>query len=308
MKRLGIIGSGAMAQFFAARLSETAQVVLAGTYPLHMEAIAGGITCIHQDGKETKHKITSGTNPAALPPCQHIIILTKSHQTEEAARRAKALLDLRASDSCILTLQNGMGNLETIQAINGKDKVLAGVTTQAAKLEAPGTVRDTGAGSIFLPGAEQDDKATVFASLFGNAGFDVQTEESIDAALWKKLLINAAINPITAIYRKPNGFIASDSKARKEAEAIIEEFIAIADKAGHLFDKEEAVTLVMQVANATATNQSSMLSDVKEGRKTEIDAILGYLLAKADEQAQASPVIRYFYQRIKAIEPGFNAI
>ena len=300
MSRIGIIGSGAMAQLFAARLSAVCDVVLVGSHVPNMDAIAQGITLIHANGQQSTHRVTSGSNPEMLPSCSHILVLTKSHQTAEAAQRAAKLLARSDPNAAVLTLQNGMGNLEVLQEVIGKEYVLAGITTQAARLEAPGKVRDTGPGSISLPSLAVEPGVSSFLQSFSEASFELRQAPSIDQLLWNKLLINAVINPLTAIYQQANGFLLENDKALREAKAIIAEFVKIAGKAGFHYEAPACLSQVLEVAKATAANHSSMLADVQHGRKTEVDAILGYLLRRASEAGLEAPAIQYFYQRILA--------
>ena len=109
----------------------------------------------------------------------------------------------------MLTLQNGLGNLERIEAEVGPARAVAGVTAQAATLLAPGQVRHAGRGPTTIgvrPGQEQ--RLEAIAALFNRAGIDTNLSDDVDSLLWSKLIVNVGINALTALLRVPNGVLA----------------------------------------------------------------------------------------------------
>ena len=143
-------------------------------------------------------------------------MLVKSYQTEHAARQAGQLL---SPHGVVVTLQNGLGNLDRIAAVVGADRATLGVTAQGAMLMAPGVVQDTGAGPIYvaLPVHAAPLMATGLQSLVDllrQADFTVHVVTEADSLLWGKLAVNTGLNPLTALLRVPNGFVAEHETAR----------------------------------------------------------------------------------------------
>ena len=127
------------------------------------------------------------------------LICTKARSTTEAAQVA---LPLVADAGLVLTLQNGLGNIEQIAAVVGSERAVAGVTSQAATLIGPGQVRHAGSGpTVLAAGPEHFIRVAVIAALFNQAGIDTQVSEDGDSLLWSKLIINVGINALTALLR-----------------------------------------------------------------------------------------------------------
>lgn len=304
MMRVGIIGIGALGTLFGARLARHASVVLTGHQPTLLQALQGGITYIDSEGEQAQLtvEVIAGTAPL-LPLCDLVLVLVKAYQTPAAATLAKRMLNVANPEARVLTLQNGMGNWEVLSEALGSHRVAAGVTTQAALLEAPARVKDTGKGIIWLPTPPVGDEQAMeeIRNLFERAAFEVRYAPSMRQLQWEKLLINAVINPLTAIYRQPNGFITHHKEAREIAIALIREFVNLAAAAGLAFEEEQAYQQVWEVARRTASNQSSMLRDVQNSRPTEIEAILGYLIGQAEKHQLGHKTMRQLYEQVKAI-------
>ena len=221
----------------------------------------------------------SSEDEAALPQAAFdaAIVLVKAHATADAARLAARLL---RAHGMALTLQNGLGNREALAAQLGAARVLVGSTAQAATLLGTSEVRHAGAGETVLApqGAAQQACAEQLVALFTRAGMACSLTADAEALLWSKLLVNAAINPLGALLRVPNGALAEREECRVLMAQVLEEACAVAralDVA--LPDAGEGGQLarVLGVCQRTAGNRCSMLQDVLRARATEIDAISG---------------------------------
>ena len=196
-----IVGSGAMACLFAARLSAAGiPIGMLGNWKEGVTAIRQfGVRMIDNDGTLRTFPVQIFSDHSSLKDIPYALALVKSWQT---GRTASQLGDCLAQDGLLVTLQNGIGNREQFEQVLGAERVCAGVTTLGATQIKPGMVEPMGEGPIFL---SQHSRLTRFIKSLNQAQFQVEISENTEALLWGKLVINAAINPLTALLRIPNG-------------------------------------------------------------------------------------------------------
>jgi len=303
---ISIIGTGAMASLFGARLSRVADVALLGTW-------AEAVQAIRRDGIQVEgegtFRVHAATDPDDAPPADLAIVLVKTYQTERAAGWATHTLK---HEGIALTLQNGLGNVEMLAARVGIDRAMLGVTTQGATLMAAGQVRPAGRGTThlgFLPierAAPRDWSADSFAyettALFNAAGLTSVVSEDVEALAWGKVIVNAAINPLTAILRVPNGVLVESADTLELMRSITAEAASVAKASGIALPYPDPFERAKQVAQATASNHSSMLQDVLKNRPTEIDAINGKIVALGREVNVPTPINAALTALVRAIE------
>ncbi|MEM9687409.1 MAG: 2-dehydropantoate 2-reductase [Bacteroidota bacterium] len=303
--KIAIIGIGAMGSLFAARLSTVADVVLVGNWPEQLAALQKGLTLIESHGKSVRYKIPATSKGQEVAPVDLVLVLVKSYQTVSAARQAHMLLSGNSAFNMALTLQNGAGNLEKMEAVLGISRVLAGITTQAANMIKPGIVHDTGPGTIYLGGpASQLEKIKKLSELFKKAGFQVQLSDDIQSLIWGKLAVNAGINTLTAILNQLNGYIGENEVTRRLMFRLAHETAAVAAAQHIKMPYPDIEKQLMIVSRATRANTSSMLKDVLRNAPTEIDAICGEIIKKGKQYSIPTPVNNIVFNMIKDIESG----
>ena len=308
---ISILGTGAMGSLFGARLSRVANVALLGTWSEAVQAIRR--EGIQVEGEGTFHPHAAG-DPDDAPPADIAILLVKTYQTERAAQWARRTLK---PGGVALTIQNGLGNVELLAAQVGVDRAMLGVTTQGATLLGPGQVRSGGRGTThlgFLPierAAPRDWSADNLAyettALLNAAGLSSVVSQDVEALAWGKVIINAAINPLTAILRVPNGALVESDDTLNLMWSIVAEAAAVAQAHGIALPYPNPFERVKNVAQATATNRSSMLQDVLKGRPTEIDAINGKIVERARAVNVPTPINATLTALVRALEKGLTA-
>ncbi len=300
MMRIALLGTGAMGTLFGVRLARVAEVWMLGTWAEALEATRRhGLRLTTAEGEETARVAVAG-DPAEVPPCDLALILVKAYQTERAARWAKQVL---RPEGVALTLQNGLGPLETLREILGPPRALQGVTTMGATLLAPGHARLGGKGPIWLgaalPNREQVDR---IVDLLERAGFQVELQEDLQGVIWGKLVANTAINPITALFDVPNGALLERSDLWRLARRVARETAAIAWAQGISLPFEDPEGFVAEVCRRTAENSSSMRQDLHRGRPTEIDALNGAVAAIGRRIGVPAPLNEALWRWVKAAE------
>jgi 2-dehydropantoate 2-reductase len=294
--RILVFGAGAMGSFLGGVLARRHDVALVGRRD-HIAAIREG-------GLRITGKTELVARPAAFEQADEVesadlvLVATKAYDTEAAMN------DLRgfAETSVFLTLQNGLDNADVIARHAGK--VLAGVTSHGVTFVKPGIVRHAGVGETII-GAYRgtaDDDARRVAEAFLQVGLPTRVTPAVRCELWAKVVVNASINPLTALVRVPNGQLLALGPLEDLLEETAREVARVARAAGCALEDGEAVALVRDVAKATATNRSSMLQDIERRRPTEIDAIVGAVLREAARHGLDVPVCRTLHRLVQAAE------
>jgi len=292
-----VFGAGSLGSLLGGLLARAHDVTLVGREPHVSTVQANGLQVT---GVETFDARPAATTDATGASADLALVTVKSYDTESAART------LATGDyGVVCSLQNGMGNEEVLASVVDAP-VLAGTVTHGARLVEPGRVEWTGRGAITL-GAWRpaDDGATAerIAAAFRAAGLDAEAAADVRRRLWEKLAVNAAINPLTALSRVENGALTAEPLADLARTAAVETArVARAD--GTDLDDETAAAAAASVARETARNRSSMLQDVTRGRRTEIDAINGYVVDRAAVTGESVPINRTLAALIRGWERG----
>ncbi|HTT16659.1 MAG TPA: 2-dehydropantoate 2-reductase [Thermoplasmata archaeon] len=283
--RIVVVGAGAVGSLFGARLAAAGHdVVLIGRAD-HLRAIDRDGLVVEGTGPlrvrvATAERLAPGTRG------ELVLVTTKSYDLRKA---------LRAIGSCVprtgvVLLGNGLG----LEEVALGELRLAGwptpeacllrvVHTVPARRLGPGVVRATGTGEVVVPTEQAAGAAAPVAARLAEAlagtGLPVRRTDAPDREIWRKLVVNAAINPVTALRGLPNGALAS-GEPRREAERLLGEAVAVAQRAGVALTLDDARADLERIVQATAENRSSMLEDLDRGRPTEIDAILGEVVRR----------------------------
>jgi 2-dehydropantoate 2-reductase len=291
-----IVGTGAMACLFAARLAAVGvPVTMMGTWKDGLAALKEhGVTVDEGEAPSKSYPVDVVSDPAPCTGTRHALVLVKSWQTQRAAHQMAVCLD---RDGVALTLQNGLGNRESLAQVLGSQRVALGVATLGATLIGPGIVRPAGDGVISL-GAHA--RLSPLADLLRGARFVVENAPDPGALLWGKLVINAAINPITALLEIPNGDLLTRPAARALLATAAREAASVAVAQGVQLPYPDPVVATETIARRTATNRSSMLQDVSRGAPTEIDAICGAIVRAGEQTGVPTPVNRTLWHLVKA--------
>lgn len=299
-----IIGGGSLGLLLAGRLAEAGHsvTVITRTEEQAAQLSKDGIT-IEEGVSASRTVVTvpvramtmaAGVEAGAAgeTPSAERIVLLAVKQTALTEAFLAELARVVPAGGALALFQNGVGHVEKLaQALPGRTLIPA-VTTEGALRIGPAKVRHTGIGEIRLGewGLSHDgesaseaensraDRLTIRDALIRSlmdAGFSVNLSNKLEEALWRKLLINAVINPLTAILRVRNGELTATQERLELMRAVFDETYGILRMQGLTDDAEELWLTVLAVCDKTKDNESSMLQDVKAGRETEIDAING---------------------------------
>jgi 2-dehydropantoate 2-reductase len=292
-----LVGTGALATLFAARLSAAGHSIsMLGTWKQGLQALRENGACIQEaDGSESAYPVHATDDPHEVSGAKFAIVLVKSWQTERVARQLKLAL---ADDGHVLTLQNGLGNRETLVRDLGTGRVSLGVTTTGATLLGPGLVRTGGEGVVSI---EQNEALDPLKMALKSSNFNLQVVDDAQSLIWGKLVINAAINPLTALLQVPNGELLARPVTRRMMASLASETAEVAAAEHVHLPFSNPVSAAEDVARKTARNISSMYQDVRRGAPTEIDAICGAVTKRAEIHGIKTPYNRACWQLVRAL-------
>jgi 2-dehydropantoate 2-reductase len=291
-----IVGTGALACYYAARLIQAGyHITMLGTWKEGLDALRiHGVRLVDANGNEQRYKVYATDDPRECVGAIYALVLVKAWQTERAAQQLK---DCLTDDGLAITIQNGLGNYETLTHHLGLDRVALGSTTTGATLLGPGLVRAGGEGIISI--GRKQNIGPLEAAL-RSANFKVQIVDDPQSLIWGKLVINAAINPLTALLKIPNGELLERPSARELLGQLAREAAGVARAELITLPFPDPISAAEDVARKTAANHSSMLQDVLRGAPTEIDAICGEVVRRAEKHGLNVPANRICWQLIKA--------
>jgi 2-dehydropantoate 2-reductase len=288
-----IVGSGALATLMAARLSAAKiDVTMLGTWPEGLAALRKKGAGLEGEGS---YPVNVTNDPAECKGAKTALIFVKSWQT---ARVARQLVDCLGADGLAVTFQNGLGNDDILAGVLGRQHVIRGVTTLGATQLAPGVVRSNGGGELTL---EAHEKLKMLEASLRAAKFELKVVEDLQPYVWGKLVINAAINPLTALLRVKNGELLASPPACELMGKLARETASVAEALGVrlLFSAPERA--VEEVARQTSENSSSMLQDILHGTQTEVDVINGAVVFYGGQNGVPTPVNQVIYSLVKAL-------
>lgn len=232
-----------------------------------------------------------------------VVFCVKAYNTKEAVVQCKPFI---FPDTDVLTLQNGLGNVENIAEVAGPEKVIAGVTNQGATLIDVGRIRHAGKGETII--GRIDGKVTagmrLIREVFNNVGWETKVSRDIKGILWSKLIINIGINALTAITRLNNGRLVEFDETRRIMQLAVTEAVRVAKRKRIKLIYDDPLAKVEAVCEATAGNVSSMLQDILRGKRTEIDYINAVIVRQAQELGIPAPVNSLLVDLVKTIEKG----
>lgn len=288
--KIFVLGAGAIGSVYGALLSKWNDVTLIGN-KAHIDAVNSKGLSISGDINKTFY-LKADIKIREIPEKTLIILTTKAYDSAKAIKRIKKLLK---KDTVILILQNGIGNEEIVkQAASGEVRILRGITTMAAEFFEPGKIRFWSGETIL----EQSKVAEKIAGIFNECTLKTRLSNDINKEAWNKLVVNCAINPLTALLRVRNYEIAVDSLKTVRYE-IVRECVEVGKAEGITFpDLQKSID--KEISNYT--NFSSMCQDIMKGNRTEIDFLNGKIVELGRKHHIPTPVNETLVCLIKFLE------
>jgi 2-dehydropantoate 2-reductase len=301
--KIAVVGVGAMGSLFSYFFHR------AGFVPCLLDSHGERADALRKEGLTVEtpcgnHHIslsTVTTEAKEIGQVDLIVIAVKAYDTELAMKGALPLL---SDKTVVLTLQNGLYNIERIARITGTNRVLGGTTAHGATQLSHTHIRHAGSGETIIGvlNGEQVLQVDKISELLNQSGVETKITDDVNGAIWSKLLVNAAINPLTALTRITNGKVIECNELVDVQRRVVDEVCAVAKRKKVIIHFSDPAAKVKEVCTATASNQSSMLQDILNGKRTEIDYINGAVVAEGKACGVSTPYNQILTRLVKALE------
>jgi len=287
-----VLGGGAIGSVYAAKLAARHPVTLIAR-AAHAEAIARhGLRVVGRE--EGTRSMRAATTVDQIAPGTLVLLTTKVNDSRQAII---PLVDKLRDDTVILCVQNGLGSEDIVRAeVGGRCLVLRAITQFGAIFREPGVVDFTAAGATLL---EPSGRSAEIAALLSASGLDGRVSDNIKIEIWRKLIFNCVINPITAIVASEVRGIA-DPRLDPVKQLVVDECLQVAAADGVTFDIDFVPTIAEVFG--TARTIASMRQDLLKGKPTEIEHMNGAVVALGQRFGIACPVNTALVAIIKGME------
>ncbi|WAA13694.1 2-dehydropantoate 2-reductase [Fervidibacillus halotolerans] len=292
--KIGIIGAGSIGLLFAHFLNDHHDVTLYCRRKEQADAInEKGIKLINKDIRSVK-KVSATCSLKSLVKEQLVIVAVKQYGIRAVVDQLKNV----PMNIPLLFLQNGMGHLDDLKTLPYTSIVLGTVEHGAYRLS-DHVVHFTGCGRTILAMYRgKSELSFTFAKQLSKQGFPFEATENYEKMLMDKLIVNAVINPLTALLQVKNGQLVTNPYYFQLMKSVFYEVANVLE----LTDQDDEFRRIVSICEKTGENYSSMCKDVMEGRQTEIDGILGFLLKKAEGKSYPLSLLKFLYNAVKGME------
>ncbi len=302
--KIAIIGAGAMGCLYGAKLSASGEnsVYLLDVWQEHVDEInMRGLQMEEADSMITYEHVKASSDAETVGVVDLAIIFVKSTLTKIATESNKVVF---GPNTVALTLQNGLGNIDLISQVIGSENIIAGTTAHGATMLGPGKMRHAGSGKTIIGeiSGETSDRIKYISDTLNMAGMETEISDNVLGLVWDKLMVNVGINALTGITKLHNGELLNFTMVEELLEKAVLEAKAVAEAKGIKLGYADPVQHTKDVCVATAANKSSMLQDVLNQKKTEIDMINGAIVREGKTLGIATPVNLVLTNLIKYFE------
>ncbi len=302
--QVAVVGAGAVGCYYGGMLGRAgAPVTLIGR-PVHVEAIERDGLLLETMRFTERVRVAASTEIAAARGAALVLCCVKSTDTEATAQ---SLAPHLSPDAVVLSMQNGVDNLERLRR-HVPGPAFAAVVYVAAAMAGPGHVRHTGRGDLLIGALPPDEQSTAQPVLERVAGWLQRADipcvvsDNVEGELWAKLLINCAYNAISALGRARYRRIGAHPQALGVLKDAVREVIAVAQAAGVRLPDGDLVEAACSISRSMAGATSSTAQDIARGKRTEIDHLNGYVVRRGEEVGVATPVNRTLHALVRLLE------
>ena len=271
------MGAGAIGSLFGIRLHGSGHQVLLihHRHQVVNSVRRTGLTLVEKSGKILRYRIRVKQFLSRSDNPDLVLVTVKAYDTESAANYLSRVLSDKA---IILSLQNGLGNVEALSKQLPRHHIIAGTTAEAALLIRPGYLKHTGSGVTWIGEFRRKSSklSNLIKRIFDGAGFQTEVSPNIERVIWSKTIVNSAINPVSALAGVSNGEILRIPHLKEAALKLLSEGVAVA-RAHRILPAPSPIAQFARILEATGTNRSSMLRDIESRRMTEIRQLNGLI-------------------------------
>ena len=296
--KIAVVGSGAVGGYYGALLARAGHDVVFVARGRHLEAIRSQGLRVRGPWADFVAQAAATDDTRSIGPVDLVLFAVKTYDIDTALPLVTPLV---GTDSIVLTLQNGVDSPEQTAAVAGRDAVIAGAAYIATSLVEPGVIEQTGTyrriafGEIFAPQPDLSARVARLDAVFREA--DIESEPAPDGRvpIWEKFVYLAPFAGMTGAARQPVGVVREDVAARRQLFAGFREVAALA-AAEHVPVAADLMARIERyVDGVPGTMRSSLLIDLLNGRRTEVEALQGSVVRRAAHLGLPVPVMETLY-------------
>jgi 2-dehydropantoate 2-reductase len=289
---IAVVGAGAMGSRFGAALHHAGnKVQLVDPWVEHVTTIQqqGGLLVTSETGSELV-PLTATLPADSVGPLDLILVFGKATQTASLIESVQHLL---ADHTVILTLQNGLGNVEALAGSVARAKIVAGVTTIGTELLGPGRIRSLGDGDTWAMQVDGEHGGAIDTVLTAFAASPITVKQSADVnvMIWSKVAFNSVLNTLCTLLQCQVSALPTYPQFRIVAEVIINEIVQVADREDITIDASDIMRTIHGAIDPELSGHHlpSMLQDLLNGRDTEIEHLNGEVVRRGHRQGVPTP-------------------
>ena len=294
-----MVGAGAVGCYFGGMLSRGGVDVTLIGRAQHMDAIRRDGLWFEGMRFQERIAVRTSTELEAARTAGAVLFCVKTLDTETVARRLAPLL---AQGATVVSMQNGVDNVERIRKASGIEAFPA-VVYVAAAMAGPGHMKHTGRGDLVIG----ESAPEWLAPMFAGAGVPCKVVADIDAELWKKMTMNCVYNAISALGRSRYGPAVRHPATREVMRGIVSEVVAVAGAIGVRLELGPLTEAALELGEAMAGATSSTAQDLARGKRTEIDSLNGYVTRRGAEVGVPTPVNATLHALVKLLEESMES-
>jgi 2-dehydropantoate 2-reductase len=306
--RIAVMGAGAVGCYFGGMLARAGVPITLIGRAQHVSAIQRDGLFIDSIHFQERTAIAASTEASAVRGADVVLFCVKTLDTETAAT---ALIPHLSPEAVVVSLQNGVDNVERIRASTNID-AMPSVVYVGASMPAPGRVKHVARGELIvgeLPGRDTRRQwdCDAVAGLFSRADVPCRVSGNIEGELWTKLIMNCAYNAISAIAQADYERLARSPETREVVRKVVEEAVAVANAAGIQLPSTDMVGAAFKLGESVGRAVSSTAQDIARGKRTEMDSLNGYIVRRGTELGVPAPVNQTLHALVKLIEQSAAA-
>ena len=315
--KIAVVGPGALGCLIGGFLAKSGEDVwFLDVHPERVNKLNNEGIRIEGMSGEYNVKVKATCEPKDIKAADLVIICVKYYDTEEAAKNTKTIV---SDNTLVLTLQNGLGNIELISENVGQEKVIGGVTSHGSTSLGDGYIRHAGKGETIIGRYYQPPvrkgvkkwqiprrRLEEVASILRKANFETKVSDNMKEIIWSKLIINVGINALTAITRLKNGGLLEHGWTKNVMRQAVLEATKVAKRRRISLIYSDPIKKVESLCSSTKDDLSSMLQDVLRKRRTEVDYINGAIVSEGENLEIPTPVNSVLTDLVKAIEASYS--
>jgi 2-dehydropantoate 2-reductase len=303
-----VVGAGAMGSVYGAMFSKAGHdVTFLEVNPATVKAIkAHGLRIRRQDGEVTTYEIDATSDPASLSEIDLALFQVKGFATAAAAR---SLRPSTTAETVVMTLQNGLGNEDTLREVFPANPLLLGTSVHSVTTVGPAEYHHTGVRETHI-GPSRDEWSEIAKRIVGDLAtsgyeFNLETSDEIHRQVFAKWVLNCGSLPVLSVTGLETRAVNNHPEVLQICDEITREACRLAAAEGYPLDADERVAYNRSLFT-TAGGKASMLQDIEAGRRTEIDTINGAAVRLADKHGLPAPLNRALFALVKGREAAMS--